>query len=33
VEEEKNDSPVSAPEIRIEDEGRPVDIEKGRPMA
>jgi Ca2+-transporting ATPase len=32
-EEEKNDSPVSAPEIRIEDEGRPVDIEKGRPMA
>jgi Ca2+-transporting ATPase len=33
VEEEKNDSPVSAPEIRIEEEGRPVDIEKGRPQA
>jgi Ca2+-transporting ATPase len=33
VEEEKDDSPVSAPEIRIEEEGRPVDIEKGRPQA
>jgi len=33
VEEEKNDSPVSTPEIRIEEEGRPVDIEKGRPQA
>jgi Ca2+-transporting ATPase len=33
VEEEKNDSPVSAPEIRIEEEGRPIDIEKGRPQA
>jgi Ca2+-transporting ATPase len=33
VEEEKNDSPISAPEIRIEEEGRPVDIEKGRPQA
>ena len=32
-EEEKNDSPVSAPEIRIEEEGRPVDVEKGRPLA
>jgi len=32
-EEEKNYSPVSAPEIRIEEEGRPVDIEKGRPLA
>jgi Ca2+-transporting ATPase len=32
-EEEKTDSPVSAPEIRIEEEGRPVDIEKGRPLA
>jgi len=29
-EEEKNNSPVSAPEIRIEEEGRPVDVEKGR---
>ena len=29
-EEEKNDSPVSAPEIRIEEEGRSVDVEKGR---
>lgn len=29
-EEEKNDSPSSsAPEIRIEEEGRPVDVEKG----
>jgi Ca2+-transporting ATPase len=33
VEEEKNDSPISAPEIRIEEEGRSVDIEKGRPQA
>jgi len=33
VEEEKNDSPVSTPEIRIEEEGRPVDIEKGRSQA
>jgi Ca2+-transporting ATPase len=32
-EEEKTDSPASAPEIRIEEEGRPVDIEKGRPLA
>jgi Ca2+-transporting ATPase len=32
-EEEKTDSPVSTPEIRIEEEGRPVDIEKGRPLA
>ena len=29
-EEEKNDAPASAPEIRIEEEGRPVDVEKGR---
>jgi Ca2+-transporting ATPase len=33
VEEEKNDSPISAPEIRIEEEGGSVDIEKGRPQA
>jgi Ca2+-transporting ATPase len=32
-EQEKNDSPASAPEIRIEEEGRPVDVEKGRPQA
>jgi Ca2+-transporting ATPase len=31
-EEDKNDSPVSAPEIRIEEEGTPVDVEKGRPQ-
>jgi len=31
-EEGKKDSPVSAPEIRIEEEERPVDIEKGRPQ-
>jgi len=32
-EEDKNDSPASAPEIRIEEEGKPVDVEKGNNQA